>query len=225
MGAMLTRFVDDVWTDTRRARFWGLEVGSRMTVVRMSGGGLFVHSPVALDGETRREIDALGEVAAVVAPSLFHHLHVGAWMEAYPRAVYAACHGLEWKRPDLAFSHVLGDQPHPVWAKDLDQVYFSARRENEVVFCFPKRRTMICADAMLNLSRHASATTRFWARAMRNTAPGTGILEPLMVRDRRVARRQVDRILEWDFDPVVLSHGTMLETGGRDALRRAYAWL
>ncbi len=222
---MLTRFVDDVWTDTRRARFWGLETGSRMTVVRMSGGGLFVHSPVGLDAETRREVDALGEVRAVVAPSLFHHLHVGAWMDAYPRAVFAACPGLEWKRPDLAFTCVLGDQPHPAWAGELDQVYFSARRENEVVFHLPRRRVMICADAMLNLSRHPDLTTRIWARAMGNTAPGIGHLERFMVRDRRVARRQADRILEWDFDGVVLSHGGMLDAGGHEAMRRAYAWL
>lgn len=222
---MLIRFTDDIWTDTREAKFWGVETGSRMTVVRLGDGGLFVHSPVAIDAQTRREVDALGEVRAVVAPSVFHHLHVRAWMDAYPDALFAACPGLEWKRPDLAFSCVLGDPPHEIWARDLAQVYFSARRENEVVFFHERSRTMICADALLNLSTHAGRSTRAIARLMGNTAPGVGWVEPLMIRDRSLARRQADRILEWDFDKVVLGHGASLERGGRLAMRHAYGWL
>jgi hypothetical protein len=222
---MLVPFIDDVWTDSRQAKFWGVETGSRMTVVRMADGGLFIHSPVGLDEETKRAVDEKGEVRAVVAPSIFHHLHVGAWMKAYPRAVFGACPGLEWKRPDLPFNTVLADEPHPAWEKDLEQVYFSARRENEVVFYLPRRKLMICADALLNLSTHQLPSTRVVARLMGNRAPGVGYLEPLMIRDRRLARRQVDRILAWDFDRAVLSHGEMLSRDAHEATAHAYAWL
>src|SRR5262249_5226839 len=155
----------------------------------LEGGGLFVHSPVALDEETRRAVDALGEVRAVVAPSVFHHLHVGAWMQAYPRALVAACPGLEWKRTDLRFDIVMADTPHRIWARDLEQVYFSSRRENEVVFFHRRTRTMICSDALLNLSTHAKRATRAVARLIGNTAPGVGHLERVMIRDRKLARR------------------------------------
>jgi hypothetical protein len=222
---MLTRFADEVWVEARDARFMGLETGTRMTVVRLEDGGLFVHSAVALDDGLRREVDALGEVRAVVAPSVFHHLHVGPWMRAYPKAVFAACPGLEWKRTDLAFTSVMADQPDPAWARDLSQVYFSARRENEVVFYHARSRTMICSDALLNLSRHPAASTRVVARVMGNRGPGLGWPERLMIRDRGLARRQVDRILEWDIDAVVLAHGDLVERDGRDVVRRAYAWL
>ncbi len=222
---MLSRFAEDVFVDTRRGTFWGVETGSRMTVVRMSDGGLFVHSPVGLDDACRREIDALGPVRAVVAPSLFHHLYVGEWMRAYPDAVYGACPGLEWKRPDLAFTHVIADEPHRAWERDLEQVYFSARRENEVVFFHRASRTMICCDALLNLSKHDHLSTRVVAQLMRNTAPGLGWMERFMVRDRAVARRQVERILAWDIDGIVLSHGDPVRSDGREIVRRAYAWL
>lgn len=222
---MLSRFADDVFIDTRRGKFFGVETGSRMTVVRMADGGLFVHSPVGLDDATRREVDALGPVRAVVAPSLFHHLYVGEWMRAYPHAVYGACPGLEWKRPDLAFTHVVADEPHAAWERDLAQVYFSARRENEVVFFHAKSRTMICCDALLNLSNHDHLSTRVVAKLMLNTAPGLGWMERFMVRNRAVARRQVERILAWDIDKIVLSHGDPVLRDGREAVRRAYAWL
>ncbi len=222
---MLEVFAPEVWIETRPAAFLGVECGSRMTLVRLADGGLFVHSPVALDPATRAAVDALGPVRAVVAPSIFHHLHVGAWMAAYPGAVFGACPGLEWKRPDLDFSCVLADEPHPLWSADLAQVYFSSRRENEVVFFHRASRTMICADALLNLSRHPDWRTRGVARLMGNTGPGLGWPERIMVRDRRVARRQVDRILEWDIDRLVLSHGELVERDGQATVRRAYAWL
>lgn len=221
----LTAWSDGVWTDTRKAKFFGVETGTRMTIVRLAAGGLFVHSPVPLDEATRAEVDALGEVRAVVAPSIFHHLSVGQWMAAYPKAVFAACPGLEWKRPDLAFTCVLGDEPHEIWANDLHQVYFSARRENEIDFVHPKTKTLIVTDALLNLSTHTERSTRFVARLMGNRAPGMGWMEPLMVRDRRVARRQVDRILAWDFDKIILAHGAPLPHGGPEIVRDAYAWL
>jgi hypothetical protein len=222
---MLEPFAEDIWIETRRAKFFGLETGTRMTVVRLADGGLFIHSPVALDPETRRDVEALGEVRAVVAPSVFHHLHVGDWIAAYPKAVFAACPGLEWKRTDLAFTCVLGDPPHETWAPDLAQVYFSARRENEVVFFHTRSKTMICADALLNLSVHDLASTRFIARLMGNTAPGVGHLERFMIRDRGLARRQADRILEWDIDKVALAHGGLVEARGREVMRHAYEWL
>lgn len=222
---MLEPFAEDIWIDTRLARFFGVEVGTRMTVVRLGDGGLFVHSPIALDEATRSEVDALGEVRAVVAPSIFHHLHVGGWMKAYPKAHFGACPGLEWKRTDLAFGSVLADQPHELWSRDLEQVYFSARRENEVVFYHPKTRTMICADALLNLSLHPLSSTRFVAKLMGNSAPGIGHLERFMIRDRGLARRQADRILAWDIDKVALAHGALLERDGHEAMRFAYEWL
>lgn len=222
---MLESWNENIWIATREIRFFGVETGSRMTVVRLPEGGLFVHSPVALDPDTRREVDALGEVRAVVAPSLFHHLHVGAWMEAYPKAIFAACQGLDWKRPDLAFTCILGDTPHPVWAGQIEQIYFSARRENEVVFFDSRSKTMICADALLNLSTHPSSMTRLFAKIVGNDAPGTGYLEYVMVRDRRVGRRQVDRILDWKPERIILSHGAHVHENGTGIIRHAYAWV
>jgi hypothetical protein len=222
---MFSPVAEGIWTTERPQRFWGVETGTRTTVVRLSDGGLFVHCPVALDDETRREVDALGEVRAVVASSLFHHLYVGEWMKAYPQALFAACPGLSEKRPDLAFGHVLGDEPHPLWAGDLAQVDFSARFEKEVVFFHPCTRTMICADALLNLRRHPSRLTRVVAILMANTAPGKGWMERIAVKDWKLGREQVDRLLAWDIDKIVLAHGALVERDGRRVLREAYAWL
>lgn len=225
LAPMLDRVADDLWTTHRPQRFWGLETGTRMTVARLSDGGLFVHCPVALDEATRRDIDALGPVRAVVASSLFHHLYVGQWMAAFPKASFWGCPGLAEKRPDLKFSGVLGDAARDEWSADIDQAPFTSRFEREVVFLHRKSRTMVCADALLNLSVHPSRVTRAAAFLMGNSGPGKGYLERVAVRDYALGRRQVDRILEWDIDGVVLAHGGLIEHGGREAVRDAYRWL
>lgn len=222
---LLTRLADDLWIHFRRLRFLGVETGARMTIVRLRGG-LFVHSPAPLTAALRAEVDALGPVLAIAATSKFHHLGVGSWVDAYPEALTCACPGLGERRPDLRWDRVLGDEPEPVWAGELEQVLFSARSlENEVVFFHPASRTLICADLVFNLAAHPSRFTRLVAWLLANREPGATWLEHVMIRDRPAARAQVDRMLAWDLDRIVLSHGPIVEHGGREVLRRAYAWL
>jgi hypothetical protein len=64
----------DLWVSESPLRFLGLEVGARMTVVRLSGGRLWLHSPVPAIPELIEQVRALGEVAYLVAPNRFHHL-------------------------------------------------------------------------------------------------------------------------------------------------------
>lgn len=221
----LEPFGDGIFTTHRPQRFLGIECGTRMTVVRLSGGGLFVHSPVALDPDTRAAVDSLGPVVAVAAPSLYHHLYVGEWREAYPDAEFWACPGLDRKRPDVAWTGILGDTPPSSILPDVDLAPLTARFEREVVFFHRATRTMVCADALIHLGRHPSRITRLVAALMGNDGPGKGYLERVAVRDRRLARRQVDRIAEWDIEGIVLAHGELVPSGGREALVAAYAWV
>ena len=54
--------------------FGGMDLFSRMTLVRLDYGKLWVHSPCQLDAQLKSEIDRLGEVAYILAPGNFHHL-------------------------------------------------------------------------------------------------------------------------------------------------------
>jgi hypothetical protein len=223
---MLHRISDDVWIEARPLRFMGLETGTRMTVVRLANGGLFVHSPVALDASTRDAVDALGRVKAIVAPSLFHHLYVGEWARAYPNASLSACPGLEKKRKDIAWSGILGDEPDADWRGELEQVFFSARTlENEVVFYHPKSKSIISCDFVFNLASHPSRLTRVVTRLLRHREPGVTLLERVMIRKRAAAREQIARIVAWGADRILLAHGDIIESNGCAVVERAYRWL
>jgi len=211
----------------RPQRFYGLEVGTRMTVIRLGGARLLLHSPVALDPELRRELDSLGRVCFVVAPNRVHHLYAGQVAEAYPEARLWVAPGLERKRPDLRFVAVLGDEAPAEWRGELEQVFFRGRPyENEVVFFHRASRTLILCDLAFNFGPSAAAPTRLLMRLPRSYGRfGPSKLDPLLIRDRRAARESLERILDWDFDRVVVAHGDVLESGGREALRQGYSWL
>jgi hypothetical protein len=217
----------DIWVEERQQAFYGLEVGTRMTVVRLADGSLLLHSPVSLDAGIRSELDALGRVRWAVAPNRVHHLYAGRVASHYPDVQLYVAPGLERKRPDLVFAGVLGDEAPEPWRGQLDQCFFRGRPyENEVAFCHRTSRTLILCDLAFNFRERTHPFTRLLMQAIRSYGRfGPSRLDPLLIRDRRLARASLERILSWDFDRVVVAHGDVLESGGRAALREGYAWL
>ena len=94
----LIPLTEDIWTVGASHSMFGLHLGSRMTVVRLPSGGLWLHSPVAHSPELQTAIDGLGPVEHIVAPNYFHHMYVGPWARAYPDATLHSSPGLEKKR-------------------------------------------------------------------------------------------------------------------------------
>src|SRR5512134_1471284 len=217
----------DIWVAERPQTFYGLPVGTRMTVIRLSGDRLLLHSPVAMDAELRAELDSIGRVSYAVAPNRVHHLYAGEVARAYPEARLWVAPGLERKRPDLAFVAVLGDDPPEEWRQEVGQAFFRGRPyENEVAFHHRASRTLILCDLAFNFGPAAAAPTRLLMMLLRSYGRfGPSKLDPLLIRDRRAARESLERILGWDFDRVVIAHGDVLERGGREALREGYSWL
>ena len=217
----------DIWVAERPQKFYGLPVGTRMTVMRLSGGRLLLHSPVILDATLRSELDAIGRVAYAVAPNRVHHLYAGDVANAYPEARLWIGPGLERKRPDLKFVAILDDESPEEWREEVGQTFCRGRPyENEIVFFHRASRTLILCDLAFNIGPSAAAVTRFLMRMIGSYGRfGPSKLDPFLIRDRAAARRSLERILAWDFDRVVVAHGDIVESGGREALREGYAWL
>jgi len=218
---------DDLWVSESPLRFLGLEVGSRMTVVRLPGPKLLVHSPIAARPDLVREVKALGPVAYLVAPNRLHHLFVGEWQRACPDASIYVAPGLDTKRADLPIAGVLADEPEPGWKGVVDQVLLRGFPfANEVVFFHRPSATLIATDLAFNVGKSSPPLTRL---AIRLTG-GYGrlsptLLERLLVRDRTAFRHALERILEWPFERVVVAHGEVCEEGGREELMRGYSWV
>jgi len=217
----------NLWVAERPLKLAVGDIGARMTIVRLIAGGLFLHSPVGLDRDTRAALDALGPVAAVVAPSKVHHLFAGDYRVAYPQARVYGAPGLAAKRKDLRLDAELGDEPDRLWLDDLDQHLFrGANYLNEVVFFHRASRTLILTDLAFNVPAGNTAGARvfYWLAGAAGRF-GPHRLARFLIRDRRAARASVQRILQWEFERVIVSHGDILERDGRQRVAEAFAFL
>ena len=225
---MLRSLAPEIWVAEAPLRWLGIEVGRRMTVIRLSSGDLMVHSPAELTPDLRDAFAELGEVRFVVPASRFHgHLYMEQYREAYPQLELFAAPGLESRRRDLSFQGVLGNDVDPRWGRDVDQALFPGSRFlSEIEFLHRPSRSLILGDLCMNIGPDRPLLSRAFMHLdgvyKRFAMPRT---IRLTVRNRRAARRSADRMLEWDFDRVVVGHGEVLESGGRQALAEALDWL
>ncbi len=224
---MLRELDAGIWVVDMPFALMGMHLGARMTVVRLEDGGLWLHSPVRWRAELGEAIAALGPVRYLVAPNCLHHLFLGPWRAAFPQAELYGSPGLAKKRKDLAFTGELGDAVLPEWEKDLDQILFAGSPKlNEVAFFHRPSGVLICTDMIFNLANPKTWFTKVYAKAAGVCGhPAVSRLLRLFIRDRRMARASVDRMLEWDFDRIVLSHGDVIERDGKAVFRDRYAWL
>ena len=223
----MRQLAENLWVVERPMRFFGVELGTRMSVVRLPDGSLFLHSPVALDDALEADLLRLGTPSFAVAPNRFHHLFIADYRRAFPQVELHAAPGLVDKRRDLTFDALLSDEPAPRWRGHIDQELFAGfPLVGEVVFCHRATRTLLTCDLAFNIGASAPWSTRLAFRMAGSFGRlGPTLMERLFIRDRAAARQSLERILAWDFDRVVVTHGEVLESGGREALRSGYRWL
>jgi len=222
----MEKLANDLWAEAAPQSFFGLHLGTRMTVVRLRDGTLLVHSPIALTPRLKAEVDAIGPVRHIVAPNCYHHLYAGQWQDAYPGAVLHGAVGLEKRRKDLAIDSELRGETHSDWESDLETTFLDGTMLNETVFFHRPSRSLIVADVIENFETSAHWPTRAYLKLGGiHRKPGLSLPLRLVFRDKKRARRSIDEVLAWDFDRIVLAHGDVIESGGRDVLRDAYTWL
>jgi len=227
---MLTPFGREIWiADGPHAVVAGFRYPTRMAVMRLADGGLFIWSPIRLTDELKTSVDSLGPVRHIVAPNALHHLFLPEWKRAYPEAKLHAPPGLRKKRPDLTFDADLGDTSHPDWSGQIDQVVVRGNLiAEEVVFFHRNSGTVLFTDLLQQLP---AALFSGWRAVIAKLDLMVGP-EPSVPRKfrvtftgRRIARRCLERILAWPAEKVLMAHGTPVETDARPFLRRAFAWL
>lgn len=224
---LLTPFGDGVWISRAPVRILGMPLTATMTVLRLGDGRLLLHSPVAMTPERLAAVEALGAVAHLHAPNLFHHLHVGEWADRFPSARLHAPPGLARKRRDLRVDRVHGRAPEPAFAGIVDEVAIEGFRLEESVLCYRPARVLLVADLVHNVGRPESPWARLYTHAMGfyDRVGLSRMIRFTAVSDRTALRRSLDAVLALPFDRIVPGHGDPIATGAPEALAAAYAWL
>jgi hypothetical protein len=218
---------EGIWTLSAPLKLGGMDARTRTTVVKLEGGRLWVHSPCKLDDALAAEVSALGEVAFLVAPNLFHHMFVAQWKRRFPAARIYVAPGLEKKRANLNPDGVLSSMAEPGWAKDIDQVFMEGSPiMNEVVFLHRASRTLIVTDLLFHVGEtHGALEYLFFKLNGVVGKAGRSLLGTWVTRDKTRARASAAVIRAWDFDRIAIAHRDMVETGGKEAFLAAFKGL
>ena len=209
-----------LWTVRCPHALGPLKLGGAMRVMERADGTLLLHSPIAFSEALKAQVDALGEVSALLAPNGFHHLYIGAWMDAYPSATVYVSPALKEKRADLQPVVVLeGDALDALRDDRLDlRVIGGMPRVGEVAMLHRPSGTLILTDLLMNLQGVSGATAAY--RWLFNLGPGQSPVMRLVIQDKRAYLASIREILAWDFRRISLCHNEEIEDAGPEVLER-----
>ena len=204
---------------------------TRMTIIRLSGGGLWVHSPTKLTDALKAEVEALGAVRFLVAPNKIHYWWVGDWQKAFPDALSFAAPRVDEKAGPhgIKFDRVLADQAESEWAGEIDQLLVPGGYLTEADFFHRESKTLILTDLIENFEE-AKVGGWFGRLVMK----WSGVMDPhgSMPKDLRMTfsgqkqevRRAAETMIGWTPSRIIIAHGRWYDTDAVEELKRAFAW-
>jgi len=226
---------DDVFiVDSAMPGAVGLMLPVRMTVVRLPGGDLLLHSPTRFTDGLKRQLEGLGRIRHLVAPNLAHWIFLRDWQRrACPDAVTWAAPGLRGRsqvqKSGVRLDHDIGDTAPAEWGDAIGLVTVPGGLGfHETALFHRPTRTLMLTDLVLNLEApKVPAVLRPVLRLTSSVAPD-GMPPPWLravIKLRRpAAAAAAERLLALEPERVVFAHGRWFERDGAAALRRSLRW-
>lgn len=223
----------EIWiVDGPAIRFYGLPFSTRMTVVRLANGDLWLHSPTAFDAALAENLRALGRVAHLIAPNWIHYAYTADWLEVFPKAQSWAAPGVAKRAVsrgvEMRIDHDLRiNEAEGPWQGEIDQMVVQGSKvHHEAVFFHRASKTLILTDLIENFE---AAKVPRWMALLGKLG---GIMAPngQMPRDMRMTfrgnhdllREAVERMIGWGPERIILAHGQWFEERAEAELRRAF---
>lgn len=230
---ILRQITSCIWVREQPFKYFGLEVGTRMTIVRIASNQLVLISPVKLDNQAISEINKLGTVTYIIAPNLFHYLYLLDCQKIYPDASLITAPGLETKKPEIN-SDLVFTEDKISFNCELEYFLFAGFKAfmlttlsvaNEIVFYHPETKTLILTDTAFHFDRSFPLITQFASRIIgcyERLRPS--VLDKIAIQDKEQITASVTKLLQWDFQRVIMAHGTIIEESAKESLVSGYEW-
>lgn len=217
---MLRTLAPDVLVQDFPFSMLGIPLGGRSTLLRAPDGASVLISPGPADAAFDAEVAAGGPLV-LVAPNGFHHLFLEDAKKRHPSAKVVAADLARKKLGTPAFETL---SPTALPSGLLVLPIEGAPAVDESWIFHEASGTLVITDFAFHLRGEYNAFVRMflrWNQSLGTFGPtkhGLG-----QVKDRKAFRRSVDRALELPIGRIVVSHGDVVETDGRDVLRAGFA--
>jgi hypothetical protein len=223
--AGLKPIADGLWTLTFPLRFFGLNIGRHVSLLRISNNRLVMHSTGPFSSEQKASITSLGKPTMMLDATTMHDTFSVEAREAFPNVSYLVPEGF----PEKAAGSDTGllEELDSLTGNELETVRLEGMRFlTEYAVFHPSSRTLIVCDLLFNLVE-ARGYTRWAMKYLMGVKEWPAIDRPvrIAVRDKLVFNKSLNRVFQWDFDRIIVGHGCVIESDGKrtllDAVRRA----
>ena len=176
-----------------------------------------------------------------------HHIYLGPWHQAYPKAKVLGPEGLPEKRTaqkneQVPFAHVF-TKNNPITSVDpefdaeFSYEYVYAHQNKEIVFLHKPTRTLIQADFIFNYpateqysKTGVSPTSGILTKIFGSLTNTKGSMQKRVIwygissGDRTGFSKSVKNIDGWDFDRIIPCHGDVIENNGKGVFQKVMEW-
>lgn len=201
------RIADDVVVLRFPLRAFAVDLGRNVTLLRLPGGQVVVHSSAPFTAQDIAAINRFGKPAWLVEATGMH--------DTFAKPARAALPDIPYLAPK-AFARSSGVPtvplipPPPEWSGEIEVLPIAGLRlTDEHLFYHRRSRTLVVADLLFHFPSTTQGWPRFFARHVMRLPRlrGISVFFRTMIRDREAFAGSMRKVLEWDFTQIVLGHG------------------
>ncbi|ORX34075.1 hypothetical protein BD324DRAFT_638279 [Kockovaella imperatae] len=215
------------------SRFGMIAIGGRSTAIRLPSTDIFIyvstpHSPAT--AETIRNMG--GEVKWLVTPDGEHGMYIEEYTKAYPKAQPIGVERFAKSKPQIQWAGLFGAggetkqygfEPH------ITLLQFTAHPNHELMAVHHPSKTLIQGDMLFNLppkEQYSRVGMPFFVKtAGHKMSPEEHFHASTiskLVKDKALAKRELEPINKLEWDRIIPCHGDVIETGGKEAWAKVF---
>lgn len=217
----MRQIAENLWLLQYPLTVLGTQHGRNVTVIRLRSGQTVLHSMAPFTPADLATLQSLGTLGWLVEAMLLHDTYAKEGHAAFPALPFLGPPGFS----DVVKFPTLPLLPAPAeWAGELEVFPIEGTPKlKEHAFLHVPTRTLIVADLIFNFDPNEHGWDRFFHRYIAGFKryPGMSRIFKLCLADRPAFQTSLARILEQDFDRIIVGHGRVIESHGKALLQRA----
>jgi hypothetical protein len=200
---------------------FGIDFKRTVTLLRLHDGRLIIHSTAPFTREDVIAIERFGKPGWLIEATRFHDTYARDGRAGFPSLPYLT--PADSNQPGGGTARPLTPPPDD-WSGEVELLKLEGLRwQNEHAFYHRSSRTLVLADLLFHFSSETAGWRRFFVRHVMRLPQlvGISVFFRMMIADPRAFSRSARRLLEWDFQQIVVAHAEPIREKARGILEKA----
>ncbi|WP_200268685.1 hypothetical protein [Luteolibacter pohnpeiensis] len=200
-----------------------MDIQRNVAVLRLKNDQLVIHSTAPFSEQDIQDITSLGNPTWLVDALLRHSTFAREGVKAFPDARYLAPPGFD-QEAEVTTENLL--QPPAEWSGEIEVLSIDGAPDfGEIVMLHVASKTLVVCDLIINFPHESSwIQKQFLKLGSVGGKSHPGMTKPFQnaIQDRAAFIQSIRKLLEWDFDRIIIGHGDRIESNGKRLLAKVF---